>query len=126
MCGGAPLAASLPSPPSLLGWAAAASRPLAARPHLKHIHTHTHAGVMQARVLAEARDEGTAGQPGALAVPVSARAAAALYEMAAGGGGGCEDDPRLRHLAFMALQVRVGRRRRREMTLGKLPNRSTA
>ncbi|KAG2497200.1 hypothetical protein HYH03_004789 [Edaphochlamys debaryana] len=58
-------------------------------------------GVMQARVVADARDNGSGADPAALLVPVSREACAGLYALALQGS----EEPRMRHLAFMALQV---------------------
>ncbi|GLC35499.1 hypothetical protein PLESTM_000331000 [Pleodorina starrii] len=58
-------------------------------------------GTMQARVLEEAREEGALAEPGALVVPVSCAAACSLYRLALREG----EEPRLRHAAFMALQL---------------------
>ena len=56
---------------------------------------------MQAKLVTEARDTGTWQNPGALELPVSAAACHGLYECVADGG----EEPRVRHMAFMALQV---------------------
>jgi hypothetical protein len=56
---------------------------------------------MQAKLVVEARDAGTWQNPGALELPVGPAACRGLYERVSDG----DEEPRVRHMAFMALQV---------------------